>query len=616
MEKLLLTSPSRGGYSWNGNGAGREAVLSPHRIRVTKARRRKAKGSRTNESEQFRHQLRCILEQANCLLWQADIREIYPDGGVHMPFDPVKGTLLTWNIRVVNQSESEVPSWLPVARGEGETVTQAWVRSRIPEDEIQADNIAQQAIWTEQPRYTQTFRNRMADGSLRWMLEDVHIEEFPPVLESVPDTVPLAEGEDRKQWMRRWRLVGVVTDITERKQAEERQQALTEALKQVTERANCLLWRAIVREDSPTPKTARISDTGRQTALIWDLEVVNEAEVLHWLPIERREDESFVSAWNRARHPGDFQECRVRSRATMAAGLDRYTQVFRTQVVGGSIHWLQEDVRVEEIEPQLETMGSGQRLRQWRLVGVVTDVTERKLAEERQQALAEDLRRSNSALQEFAYVASHDLKEPLRKIQSFGNLLKHRAGTELSGEASGYLDRMITGAGRMQNLIQALLQYSRVAGKVGEIMPVNLNEIMAGVLSDLETRIEEVGGSITIEEMPTIPADPVQMRQLFQNLLVNALKFHRPEIAPVVQVTVKQAESWVTLRFIDNGIGFAPEYAERIFLIFERLAGRANAEGSGVGLAICKRIVEHHGGSITAESCPDAGSVFIVRLPL
>jgi PAS domain S-box-containing protein len=246
----------------------------------------------------------------------------------------------------------------------------------------------------------------------------------------------------------------------------------------------------------------------------------------------------------------------------------------------------------------------------------VANAIERKRAEEQIQTYAAKLERSNRDLQDFAYIASHDLQEPLRKVTAFGDRLVSKYGEALDETGRDYLARMQNATQRMQNLINSLLALSRVTTKGQPFTRVDLAEVTGEVLSDLETRIKQSGGRVEIGELPVIEADPTQMRQLLQNLIGNALKFHEQDQTPVVKVSGKQisARSYqVTVE--DNGIGFDPQFAERIFQPFQRLHGRGEYEGSGIGLAICRRIVERHGGSILAESTPGQGAAFIVTLP-
>jgi PAS domain S-box-containing protein len=226
--------------------------------------------------------------------------------------------------------------------------------------------------------------------------------------------------------------------------------------------------------------------------------------------------------------------------------------------------------------------------------------------------------RSNHELEQFASVASHDLQEPLRKIQAFGERLQSKYAAQLDDQGRQYIERMQNSASRMRTLIDDLLTFSRITTKARPFEDVDLAEIAEEVVSDLEARIHDTGGEVILEDLPTIQADPLQIRQLLQNLISNGLKFRRPDVPPVVRVwqsfTENDPETCV-LHIADNGIGFDETYLDRIFEVFQRLHGRLEYEGTGMGLAICRKIAERHGGSITAESQVGSGSTFIIRLP-
>lgn len=227
----------------------------------------------------------------------------------------------------------------------------------------------------------------------------------------------------------------------------------------------------------------------------------------------------------------------------------------------------------------------------------------------------EVLRQSNKELEQFAYIASHDLQEPLRKVQAFSDRLANKYADKLDDDGKLYISRMQDASNRMRTLIQDLLSYSRIRSKGQEFVPVDLNEIVRGVISDLEVRLEQTEGRIKVGDLPVVLADPVQMRQVFQNLIGNALKFKKSGVPPVVQVAAKLGKNGHTIVVQDNGIGFEQEYAERVFEIFQRLHGRSEYEGTGMGLAIVKKILERHVGSIRAESEKGKGSRFILTLP-
>ena len=237
--------------------------------------------------------------------------------------------------------------------------------------------------------------------------------------------------------------------------------------------------------------------------------------------------------------------------------------------------------------------------------------------EEQEQALnlARALRRSNEDLEQFAYAASHDLQEPLRKILGFGERLEEECGELLTPDGRDYLRRMLSAGHRMRALIQDLLSYSRLSTRLQTLFPVNLTTIAKQVIGDLELRIEQLQATIELKELPTVHADPVEMRQLLQNLISNALKFRKEEVPPFVAIDAKSLGTAWEIRVQDNGIGFDEKHLARMFAIFQRLHRRGEYEGNGIGLAICKKVVERHGGSISGRSTPGEGACFIVTLP-
>ena len=256
----------------------------------------------------------------------------------------------------------------------------------------------------------------------------------------------------------------------------------------------------------------------------------------------------------------------------------------------------------------------------------VEDVTERKLADEKLHNTLEDLAKSNASLEQFAYVVSHDLQEPLRKVTQFGELLKKHLGDSISEEAGGYVERMQDAARRMSDLIKGILELSRISTRARGFITVDLASIARDVMSDLEVRVMQTQGTVEIGNLPRIEAEQIQMRQLLQNLIGNALKFHREGVAPIVNVSTRVLEpaehalssegQVCELTIEDNGIGFDPSQADRIFGIFQRLHRRGEYEGTGIGLAVCRKIVERHNGTIVAESRPGDGTRFVIHLPI
>jgi signal transduction histidine kinase len=229
---------------------------------------------------------------------------------------------------------------------------------------------------------------------------------------------------------------------------------------------------------------------------------------------------------------------------------------------------------------------------------------------------AAELARSNSELEQFASIASHDLQEPLRKVRTFTQQLTVIDADNLSDKGHDYLERANGAAERMQKLIEDLLKFSRVATHGRPFEPLDLQEVTRDVLGDLELQVERSGAVVRVGELPTIDADPLQMRQLIQNLLSNSLKFRREGVPPEVSIDSSSTDDGVQITIKDNGIGFEPQYAGRIFRVFERLHGRSRYPGTGIGLALCRKIVERHGGRIVAEGVPDGGAKFTVSLPI
>lgn len=256
--------------------------------------------------------------------------------------------------------------------------------------------------------------------------------------------------------------------------------------------------------------------------------------------------------------------------------------------------------------------------------GILHDLTEQKLAEEKLKRVAKNLERSNRELQDFAYVSSHDLQEPLRKIRAFGDRLKMKDSENFSDKGMDYLNRMLNAAERMQTLITDLLQFSRVSTRIKPFEKISLNEVIEGVLSDLEISIEKNNAKVEVGTLPEIEADPTQMRQLFQNLISNAIKFRKEDTSPHIIISGNQlqrtphliatpGDAYIEVTVEDNGIGFDDKYKNKIFQIFQRLEGR-KYEGSGIGLAICKRIANLHGGDIDVQSQEGKGTTFTINL--
>lgn len=248
--------------------------------------------------------------------------------------------------------------------------------------------------------------------------------------------------------------------------------------------------------------------------------------------------------------------------------------------------------------------------------GLRDEIRKRQKIEKKLREYSTELQRSNKELEEFAYVSSHDLQEPLRKIQAFSDLLVDEYSQKL-GDGEEYLSRIQASAARMSTLIEDLLAFSRVTTKQAVTKEIDLNAIIADATTDLDNRIKRENGTIVVKtKLPTVFADETHMRQLFQNLISNGLKFHAADRAPIVEISHESNEDVHKIFIKDNGIGIDEKYKEKIFAVFQRLHAKHTFDGTGIGLAVCKKIVERYGGTIEVESQLDQGTTFIISLPV
>ncbi|WP_373515461.1 PAS domain-containing protein [Persicitalea sp.] len=341
-------------------------------------------------------------------------------------------------------------------------------------------------------------------------------------------------------------------------------------------------------------------------------------------------EETFNGGWEVATHSDDLPAATEKMRHSLKTG-KAYEVEYRLRRADGAYRW--HLARATAMRDEAGEIAS------W--LGTITDIHEQKqtqihldeLVAQRTRQLevsVQELRRSNENLQQFAYVASHDLQEPLRKIQSFGDMLKKRYEAQL-GDGADYLNRMQTAARRMSVLIDDLLTYSRITTRQEAADEVPLEKVMSSVLNNLELRIMESQASITMEPLPVVQGDASQLNQLFQNLLSNAMKFKKSNIAPVIRIVTtevsaadvpadvrlgRQAAAYYRIDIADNGVGFEEKYLDRIFEVFQRLHGKSQYSGTGIGLAICEKVAVNHGGAITATSQLGKGTTFSVYLPV
>jgi len=272
-------------------------------------------------------------------------------------------------------------------------------------------------------------------------------------------------------------------------------------------------------------------------------------------------------------------------------------------MVGVGVSWLLEQLRLQRLTLEARVERRTQQL---------------KIANE-------ELKRSNKELQDFAYIASHDLQEPLRKILAFGDRLKHKYGAGMSEDANTYIDRMVKAADRMRLLVEGLLTYARVGTRETQFSKVSMDEVVKNVLSDIEMTIQDQQAEIEVDKLDTIESNELQLRQMFQNMISNALKFHKPDQVPKVKISSQRitmpssshaAKTYSKITILDEGIGIPSQYKEKIFTIFQRLHGRSEYDGTGIGLAVVRRIVERHGGKIEVTSKEGEGTKFEIYLPV
>lgn len=466
-------------------------------------------------------------------------------------------------------------------------------------DDVRRIKQANKAVYAqEQSETAYEYRIYTKDGEVRWWRD-----HGQPILNS--------EGEQIK-----W--VGVISDITDGKIAEENLSESHKTTQTILESIGELL--VVVDDDG---KIEMVNDAAASMLGYNREELVGKtANIL-------TRTETFLSA-------EEFQFM-LENRYLLDAEKDfvcKDGSILKVSISSSVCkdHKLGAVIVAEDIRQQIEDE------RKLRNYAANLERSNREIAAAREEIEKSNLKlvQSNRDLEDFAYVASHDLQEPLRKVQAFGDRLEKKFADKLGVEGRDYIERMRNAAGRMQTLINDLLTFSRVSTKCRPFESTDITKIAEDVISDLEIKIEETNAKIEIENLPVIDADPLQMRQLFQNLIGNALKFQRPGETPHIKIS-SDVSNETTASFQtngvdysthdagkkvckivvqDNGIGFEEKYLHKIFTVFQRLHGRGDYEGSGIGLSVCRKIVERHNGEITAQSQPEKGSTFLVTLPL
>ncbi|MBA3393915.1 MAG: PAS domain-containing protein [Deltaproteobacteria bacterium] len=479
---------------------------------------------------------------------------------------------LIWTTDENGEMVGEQPSWSAYT---GQTIEQygrrGWIDAVHPDDRANDLQLWEHAVVARGPCEYE-HRLRRHDGEYRYFS-----------VRAVP-----VFGDDGA--IREW--AGIHSDITQRKLTE---QSLRDGERRFRELADAMpqiVWSA--RPDGTFDYYNRrwYELTGRVDGVIGD------------------------QSWADVVHPADQPEVLARWHQALETGT-AYEIEYRLRRKEGDHRWyLRRVVPIHDAEGKIT-----------RWLGTCTDIDQRRRSEDQLRSSALQLSQSNRELENFASVASHDLQEPLRKIHSFVDCLRDEQAATLNADGLDYLRRIQNAAVRMTTLVSDLLEFSRVSSLGKPFVPVDLDEVVAGVASDLEARLRQTGGRLEIEALPTVASDQLQMRQLFLNLIGNALKFHRKDTPPVVRVTGElimgldadgraRPAAGCRISVSDNGIGFDEKYLDRVFTIFQRLHGRGVYEGTGIGLAICRRIVERHGGSITATSKPGEGSTFSFTLPI
>ncbi|MCE9531071.1 MAG: PAS domain S-box protein [Planctomycetes bacterium] len=483
-----------------------------------------------------------------------------------------------------------------------ECIGHEWVRALHEEDRERTQKYWADSLSSGEP-YEVEYRLRGKDGNYRWFLA-----RALPQWDATGKTV---------NWF------GTCTDIHDGKELEDRLRRSVARFRLLAESIRQMVWTSDPQGRVEYYNQRWIDHTGVTVdqAQSW-------SEVVH--PEER---DRAVAAWLESLERGIPYEAELRIHGH-ADGQYRWYLVIAVPMRDESGHVVQWVASLTDIDERKRQEVALERLVRERTQALLEtnktladEVEVRKKSEAKEREAAEELRRSNQELEQFAYVASHDLQEPLRKIQAFGDRLVQRYREDLGDQGKDYLDRITSSATRMRKLIDDLLTFSRVATGAQPFVSIDLGTIIQDVLIDLEIRIRQSGAVIDVGPLPEIEGDPMQIQQLFLNLLSNALKFQKPGVPPIISIQAapitmpgenadQLPRKMYRIRVADNGIGFDDRYRDRIFQIFQRLHGRNDYEGTGIGLAICRKIVERHSGQISASGLVGEGATFEIILPV
>ncbi|RYZ22334.1 MAG: PAS domain S-box protein [Chitinophagaceae bacterium] len=475
----------------------------------------------------------------------------------------VQGVL--WTNTAEGRMEGEQPGWSALT---GQTREEyegfGWANAVHPDD-AQASVDAWNEAVAEKKKYVFEHRLRRADGS--WGRFSIQ-------------AIPVFKDDGS---IREW--VGVHTDITEQRTAEEALRNSEAQLRQLADFMPQMVW---------ATNAAGYHDFYNQ----------------RWYEFTGMNyEQTKGEGWSHLLHPDDMDRTQAVWQHCLETGA-YYEIEYRMRRADGAYRWL-----LARATPVQDEEG---KIRRW--FGTCTDIHDQKaFATTLERLVAErtvELQRSNDDLQQFAHVASHDLKEPVRKIATFESRLSHEFGKDLPERAQAYLEKIRTASRRMYTMIEGVLRYSSISEGDQATEPVNLNEVVAQILSDLEVLIAEKEAMIEAGPLPVLPGSPTLLYQLFYNIINNALKFAAPGRALRVSISAAAQEGHARISVADNGIGFSPDNAERIFKTFTRLHPKDKYEGTGLGLALCQKIVSRHGGTIRAEGREGEGATFIITLPL